>query len=110
MNKTASTKKMTALWIKTDGTEQEVSPKNGRHFKLDELYHYIKTLDRNDDPMAQLVPLTTIRESYLVCEENGISLNLPSNHTATLKLALDVILGPVGIQGNVLICPTHLLE
>lgn len=91
--------------LKTDGTEVEVTPKNGKDFTLDELYAIVGT----NDPMIQIVPLRSKGE-ILVCHDNGIAMGLPPNDNATMYCAVDVYLGPQGIVGDVLICPPNMIE
>lgn len=91
--------------LKTDGTEIEVMPKDGKHFTLQELYAIIGT----NDPMVEVVPLLSKGE-ILVAHENGIAMDLPPNDNATMYCAVDVILGPQGIVGDVLICQDNMIE
>ena len=95
--------------IRTDGTEIPYFPKSkSKGFTLDELKKAIRK-DENDDPFIQVVPMRTTGQC-LVCDEDGINKGLAQNSIATVECALDVIIGPDGIRGNVLICPEDMIQ
>jgi uncharacterized protein YuzE len=81
-----------ATQIKTDGTTTEVEPKNGRDFKLDELYQLIEceTLD--------MIRLADGR--FMWMDEKRKINGKEINQTAT-KLAPPF---EGGVEGTVLIC------
>lgn len=65
----------TATWIKTDGTEEEVTPSNGKDFNLEELQKMV-------GGYIQLVSTRPpVREMYI--NEEGLNDNLPLNDKAT---------------------------
>lgn len=99
-----------ARWIKTDGTVIEVTPKNGKNFEIDEIYAFIQTDPKiNPDPMFQELPMKS-KGMILICEENAMMLNLPKNDTATIECALDALMSPEGMLGDILICRPDQLE
>jgi len=86
-----------AQWIKTDGTEQEVKPKNGVEFTLDEIKKCI-------GGYLEAVPYKPKLVMYV--NEEGIRLELPYNARAT-QLIKEARPGyPFPIYGNVLIAST----
>lgn len=64
-----------ATWIKTDGTEEEVTPRNGKDFQLEELQKMV-------GGYIQLVSTAPpVRQMYV--NEEGLPSNLPFNDKAT---------------------------
>jgi hypothetical protein len=95
-----------AILIKTDGSEEEVKPKNGKEFKMDELY----ALVGNGCNMVQEVYLADDSRMYLD-EESKIrpvrGTSQTENKKATKWLAeAGGIPGDV-VLGNVVIIPSH---
>lgn len=95
-----------AFVFMVDGTKRYVEPKNGKDFKLAEIK---ELLGMDEDSSVQFVPLTSKR-MQLWCDEDGIGKKLPTNSVATMYCAVDVIMGPDGVQGNVLICEPGMIE
>lgn len=84
----------TATWIKVDGTETEVQPRNGKRFELEELQKmvggYIE-LVRTQPP---------VREMYI--NEEGLLDGLPVNPVATLLIASGYMTDG-GVRGDVVV-------
>ena len=88
--------------IKTDGTREEVVPKNGKYFELKEMQElvggYIQFLQLNDD-------------NILVINEEGKLEGLPFNKDATLTAMLDEAIGILDyIVGDALLCHKSLIR
>ena len=81
-----------ARWIKTDGTEQEVTPKNGYEFTLGEMRGYV-------DGGLEGLRLTERLHMYL--DESGVG-SKPLNEKAS-EIASRYKGRPVPICGDVLI-------
>ena len=78
-----------ATWIRADGRNEKVKPKNGTHFTLEELQTYV-------GGYIERVELQNNEEMWL--NEEGKLLGLPINHHATAISGLvpyDVIVGDV---------------
>ncbi len=79
-----------ALVIRTDGTREEVTPENGRDFKLAQLYQVIG---------CELVEIIRLdRSTIMVIDEEGKCVGKPVNRAATALASrvlhpLDVIVG-----------------
>lgn len=57
---------MKAVWIKTDGTETEVTPKDGKYFSFEELRDFVR------DDFSQMVEIAPMPSGkLLVCNEEG---------------------------------------
>ena len=83
-----------AIWYKASGETQEVAPKNGKKFSLEELQGYV-------GGSIELVPdIMGKRKELVFCNEEGKLLGLELNREATLKYA------PPGdvLVGDVLVC------
>lgn len=94
----------TARYIKTDGEETLISPKNGKDFSLHELYKLL------DTDMIEAVPLHKSGK-LLICDEEGMSNNKPVNQAATIAIAMEnIILPPEGMLGHVIICDHDMLK
>ena len=73
-NKTET--QVTGRWIKADGTEETVTPRNGIKFKLDELQEMV-------GGWIEYVSLPSIRKNLIINEE-GKLISLPMNRTASI--------------------------
>lgn len=89
--------------IKVTGEEIEVFPKNGKDFSLEELR------SATGAEFVELVPMRN-KNQYLVCDEDGYMKRLPTNESATVYCALDVLIGPRGVLGDVLVCGLNQIE
>lgn len=92
-----------AILIKTDGTEEEVKPKNGKDFKLKEIYKLVG----NGCDMIQAIYLADYRTMFMD-EESKIRPVQGASQTLNEK-ATKLLLAAGGIPwdvvlGNVLIC------
>jgi hypothetical protein len=92
-----------ASWIKADGTEVAVGPKNGRTFTLDELHGFVRGDDPDDEGFIEIVRphLRGWETLYMVVNENGKRYGLPVNWNATAIYAHPGI--PRNLPPNVLI-------
>lgn len=68
-----------ATLIKTNGTTQEVSPKSGQCFTLEELQGFV-------GGYIEIVPIRTSDNRLMVVNEEGLLSDLPSNRKATHEL------------------------
>lgn len=88
-----------ALYIKTDGTVQDVKPVNGNDFKLKELQSFV-------DGYIEIVRLSSI--DIMVINEEGAINGMPLNEKATSlyneSLKEQGYNEPQYIFGNVLVC------
>lgn len=89
-----------AVWIKTDGQEKEVKPKNGNYFLLRELRGFV-------GGNIEMVELVT--GEMMVLNEEGKLLGLPHNRTATLLFNAGNRAWYDPICGDVLVCSLALL-
>ncbi|MBI4201193.1 MAG: DUF3846 domain-containing protein [Chloroflexi bacterium] len=80
--------------IKTDGIRQEITPREGKRFKLEELQAIV-------GGFIEIVALPGRR--IMVLNEEGKLKQLPSNAAAT-ALARGTIAGSDFIVGDVLVC------
>jgi len=82
--------------IKPDGTTEEVAPRNGKSFTLEELYKIIGT-----DIVERLRVKVNKKEKWMVIDEEGKCKNSPFNEKATdiYKSPVDFIVGTVVICG-----------
>lgn len=86
-----------SVWhIKTDGTMQKVTPKNGEYFVLEELQAYV----------GGYIELVCISDDiWMYCNEEGRLEDLPVNHLVSpiaylatgMDIRGDVILGPASV-------------
>lgn len=83
----------TSLWVKADGTDQDVRPK-GERWTLTEMQEkvggYIEVVPDTNLPAGQL----------MVANEEGLLLGLPLNRKATMMAGRPIV-------GDVLIIPTE---
>ncbi len=93
----ANNSKQSAFVLYTDGRREDVSPKNGTDFSLEELQKIV-------GGYIEIVSLN--RETILVCNENGKQMKLPFNVNATWLLARPRDF----VVGNVLICHTSQIK
>ena len=84
---------MLSTIIRTDGTRQNVEPKNKKDFQLDELQEIV-------EGYIEIVPLSSTQ--IMVVNEEGHIHKKPYNHLATLTAYLAGIREV--IVGNVLVC------
>jgi len=86
--------------IKTNGEQIEVTPKNGKDFKLEELQEIVG---------GYIEVVWFPNDKIMVINEEGKLLNLPINETAT-KIYFDAFSYNDVIVGDVLICGTNQVE
>ena len=67
-----------AILIKVDGTQTDVTPKDGDHFSYEELRAFVCP---NKDGLIEIVPLPSGK--LLVCNEEGKILGFQKNEVAT---------------------------
>lgn len=85
-----------ATILKTNGTQQKVTPKNGTDFQLDELQEIV-------GGYIEIVRVNT--GELIICNEDGLIDRLPFNETATIIAhAYNAIASYDFIVGDVLIC------
>jgi len=82
-----------ATIYKTDGTVEEIQPKNRRDFKLNELQEIV-------DGYIEFIYLKN--EMVMVVNEEGKINNLPLNQNATLYVQAHDFADVIG--GNALVC------
>ena len=82
-----------ATLIKTDGTQQEVHPVNGKRFSLEELQGFV----------GGLVELLDLGEGVMWINEEGKLIDLPFNRTATRLARPYLFPWDDGIRGDVLV-------
>ena len=72
-----------AFLIKTDGTVTDIEPKNGKNFKLEELYELIG---------CQLIQTCPAQEKgkILIFDEEGLYMEKPLNQEATMGMHDDM--------------------
>lgn len=87
-----------ATLFKTDGTIEEITPANGKKFKLEEAQKYV-------GGYVELLQLK--KREMFICNEEGIILNLPYNSNATKKLK--EVFGPLAqhLYGDIILCKTN---
>ncbi len=81
-----------ALWIKVDGTSQEVKPEKGRKFKLDELQRYVG---------GYIERVKTHEGRDMWVNEEGLLQDLPVNVEATHLIDPNYL--HQGVRGDVLV-------
>lgn len=112
--KKRSVKKLKATWVKTDGTETEVTPKNGTDFQLDELQEFIQHEEEGvKHNTIGLVSLPSGR--YMVINDDGRPLRLDHNEKAEEVWSWEYPEGEYSnndgiIVGNVLICDREMIK
>lgn len=96
--------KTKALWLKANGTQKTVSPKNGKTFSLDELKKFV-------GGYIEIVTVKFDGKDYLmVVNEEGKLNGLPYNEAAT-ELYQTSFWGDCDcILGDALICDTDMIE
>lgn len=87
-----------SLWIKANGTRQEVAPKNGKDFKLDELQQMVG---------GNIELAETVDGRYLVANEEGRLKELPVNQLAT---ELYIYGYHSVIVGDVVVCDKKMIK
>lgn len=88
-----------AILFKTDGTTMEVQPKNGNDFSLEEL----------NDFVGGHIEIVTLRNNFMVVNEEGKLNRLPVNHNATTMFQSEY--GETDyIVGNALVCAHSMIE
>lgn len=85
-----------ATLYKTDGTVQEIQPKNGKDFKLDQLQALV-------GGYIEIVSLESKPLKIMVVNEDGKGLGLPINEKAT-EVARPFIQFYDCIVGDALVC------
>lgn len=96
---------MKSYILKTDGTKIEITPKNGRDFKCEEIHQHLKT-EANPDPCFTMVRLTG--RMLMLAEDNGYALGLNYNKEATALYKSSGGIDP--IVGQVMICPVSMVK
>lgn len=92
-----------ATLYKTDGTQEEVRPANGRHFTVEELQGYV-----GGDFEIITLDFGSRKKGYLVFDDDGIRKNKPENLQATRVFAGYAFpLIPVTILGDALLTDTR---
>lgn len=89
---------MQAIWVKSNGETKKINPKNGKDFKFEELKKYV-------GGYIEIVRLSA--ETIMVCNEDGLALNLPANTNATLFTMVAPYTRLTAIVGDVVICNTN---
>lgn len=82
-----------ARYIKADGTQVEVLPKNGKRFSLEELQGYVHGL----------IEMIDLGEGWMICNEEGKLDALPKNYIATQIARPCLYEFDTGIYGDVLL-------
>jgi Domain of unknown function (DUF3846) len=115
-----------ALILRTDGSEEEVSPASGRTFSLEELQTIVGEGTDEGRGYIEIVPCKD-KKHIIVLNEEGKLLGLPINARASeladldrLRKAMESTLivvgdddplhGPDVIVGTVLMCADHEVE
>jgi hypothetical protein len=93
---------MKAILYKTDGTKEEVTPKNGKTFSLEEIHGFIGGYME--------LQLTVDKKNFIVMNEEGGLLELPVNHYATGLCAHLHTYQNKGVRGNVLVCDPDMID
>lgn len=83
-----------ALWIKADGTEQEVKPADNKRFTLDELQKFVG----GDIELTH----TAKPKRVMYVNEEGMLRGLPINAKATALISPDYLMID-GIRGDVIV-------
>lgn len=91
---------MKAQLIKTDGTETDIEPREGRYFRLKELQEYV-------DGYIEVHALDDGR--LIVINEDGLAMGLPQNPLATVA-AHNLFTTENGVVGDVVICNSDQME
>jgi hypothetical protein len=81
------------LYIETNGNEETIKPKEGKHYGLKELQNLVGV--NGEDALIELVPLSG--GEYMVCDEEGLIKGLQFNTTASLMARNHIV-------GNVVVC------
>ena len=93
-----------ATLLKVDGTKEEITPKDGESFSIEELWTiiggYIEMVDLSWlKKTGQIDP--DIEAAYMIVDEEGKLKRLPVNEAATkIVLGRDVIAGPALLCSN----------
>jgi len=91
---------MEAKVISTDGTEQVVTPKNGKTFTLEELQECVG---------GYIEMISLDKETAMFLNEEGKLNNLPFNHKAT-EVAQHRLRPSDFVVGNVLVVPHEMYD
>lgn len=94
--------KKPARWIRADGSESEITPKNGRTFTFEELYPLIET------DTIELLYLPNGR--LMLLDENGKIRGTPKPRNDLATVMADNIAGDDCIVGNVVVCDSDMLD
>ena len=86
-----------AKLIKPKGSAEDVSPKNGKSFTLDEVYELLE---------VQMVEVVRLKDGLiLICDEEGLFKSNPVINTeATRMYQESAKTQSVGIVGNAILC------
>lgn len=101
-----------ARWIKVDGTEEAVSPKNGKAFTLEELQGFVR---EGDEDTIDIVILANTGDRMVV-NDNGriipLAVNENASHLWREEFPIDQYPhnNPNTIHGNVLVSPAELVD
>lgn len=91
---------MKAQLIKTNGTETEIEPQDGKFFRLKELQKLV----------GGYIEVHTLDDGRLiVINEDGLSMGLPQNALATVA-AHNLFTTGRGVVGDVVICNNDQME
>ena len=92
---------MKATWIKSSGNEEEVTPKNGRDFQLEELQDFVA--GAGPGGFSDTITIVTLSDGrIMVANDEGKLIGLKHNSKGT-QLYLQAG-GVSDIVGNVLVC------
>src|SRR3990167_8956473 len=101
-----------ARWIKADGTEEAVSPVNGKAFSLEELQSFVR--EGNEDTIDIVILAKT--GDRMVVNDNGRIIPLAVNENASAlwreEFPIDQYQhnNPNTIHGNVLVSPAEFVH
>jgi len=101
---------MTANYIKTDGTIEEISPANGRDFSLSEVQELVHGLiDVVNIPDSVMIRQLKLTNFIFIVNDEGILLNMEQNLFASYLCSL--LFGqPCALFGDVVFCHTDMLK
>ena len=94
-----------ATYYKTDGSVEEVKPKNGKAFSYQELSDFVKLDDNNH--MVEIVPMPSGK--FMVVNEEGKLIGLPKNEKATEVWKAEYPIGKYPINNDELIVGNALI-
>lgn len=90
-----------ALLIKTDGSVQKAYPANGSDFKLEELQGFVEGLIEIIDIGSDVI---------MVVNEEGKGVLEPNSMATVIAKARSAIFPHDYIAGNVLMCPSDMVQ